>query len=477
MRRLKLEQVIMWPKSTRPARASVFACLGAVLLTAACDRPINSIFKKKQQLRTSQEELREELGTYADYMESAIRRATEELTEKSEGTRTKRLCLIWQMEIIPKAHNAMNQANPLACLLDLWTLALRQRVYLETGEGRTLFGAQQPIAVSAARDCEERVIGIADAYLNDAQLASARAKVAQLANALPIRGQFATPAVHIVEQAGEGDQVLMSILNIPLVPFRALEGVDRTADSIRGFTAVAGRMTGVVQGLAADARLNLQLLLLETEEMQTVQSVSLSLQEFAQSSKRFVEITEKLPEDLRVQLTSAIDDVNVKTSQLQTTLREARSTADQVEKTARTTAAAGDALADAAKSIEDMVASFREPADAAGKSANPTPTTTAEAGKAFDPNDYTRMADAFGASARELRNLSDEIRGLTRDPALDQRLADIESRLREVIQSGQATGRLVTDHLAWRLLELIGVIFVLAVIYRLVIVRALVRHA
>lgn len=475
MRQLNIEQVFMSGRRIRVLSGwVVLGGISAALLGASCNRPIGSIFKKPPAPRTSQEELREDLQTYSDFLETSIRRATEELSSRSNDTRTKRLCLMWQMEVIPKAHSAMDQSNPLASLLDLWTLTLRMRLYLETGDGRQIFGANQAVAVATARECEDRIVSIADAYMDDKQLADAREKVAQLAAKLPMRGQFATPAVHIVEQAGQGDQVLTSILNIPLVPFRALEGVDRTAESIRGFTVVAGRMTGVIQGLAADMRLNLQLLLLETEELQTVQSVSLSLEEFAQSSKRFVEVTQKLPEDLRIQLTSAIDDVNHKTSELQATLREARSTADQVEKTAHSTAAAGDSLAEAAKSIEDMVASFRKPAEPAKRPA--PPTTTAEAGKPFDPDDYTRMADAFGASAVELRHLSDEIRGLTGDPALERRLADIEKRTQDVIASGQVVGKEVADHMAWRGVELILLVFVLAAVYRLVLVRAVARH-
>src|SRR5262245_53958622 len=139
MRPLRFEQPIMSNRTyqRRPVSSGLIAT--ALILLASCNGPGNP-FQKSRKPHTPKEELREELGRVADFCEASVRTAAEEIAGRNNGSRMKRLRLIWQKQTIPKARDALDQPNPLAAMIDLWTLSVRQREYLVNGDGKAIFG-------------------------------------------------------------------------------------------------------------------------------------------------------------------------------------------------------------------------------------------------------------------------------------------------------------------------------------------------
>lgn len=256
----------------------------------------------------TQEELRERLNEFEDNFEALIRRACDDLVQHDGARAVRRLTLIWQMRILPMSRAALDQENPLGSLLDLATLCIRQQRYLKTGDGKDLFGPNQPIAVRASEQAAAEIERLAARVLPKASFEATWTHVRRVAEGHPLRGEFSGAEVRVAhEQAG--DTVLQNVLAIPLAPFRWLGGVDETAQAIKGFTQVADRLTDVVAGLAADARLQTQLLLLETEDLETVRQGLESFERLAASSERMVATAESLPSDFRGELTAASDDL------------------------------------------------------------------------------------------------------------------------------------------------------------------------
>src|ERR1043166_9809144 len=125
MRTIRFQQPIMSNRTfqRRSLRSGLLAV--ALILLASCNQPIN-VFKKNPKPHTTREELREELDRFADYYEASVRTAAEEIADRTGDSHMKRLGLIWQMQTIPKARDALDQPNPLAAMIDLWTLSVRQ---------------------------------------------------------------------------------------------------------------------------------------------------------------------------------------------------------------------------------------------------------------------------------------------------------------------------------------------------------------
>lgn len=453
-------------------------------LAPACVYPHNAIVPRGERDvgRITQEELRDKLEQYQDLFEAIVRRACDEILAKDNSRRLKRLTLLWQMRILPMSRGALDQDNPVGGLLDLATLCARQKQYFDTGDGKDLFGPHQEIAVRAADEAIEGIEKIAALVFTPEQRVEARARVRQFAEEYPLSGEFSGSAVRVTRERVQ-DSVLQGILSIPLTPFRWLGGVDHTAQAIKGFTVVAARLTEVVEGLAADARLQMQLLLLEAEDLEAIRSALDSLARLAASSERLASTAESLPENVRKELVVAFEEVEARQAELRTTIRDTRDLAERVD-------AAAKSLAGAAEAIGTMVADFRsedpsaiDAARANGAASQPLRPLDASASKPgqlagrtqtaakFDINDYTRMSESVEAAAKELRALAGEIDTVANSEALVHRLSDLDARMNRLLVETEAKTAAATDHAVWRLVQLALFVCLLAFAYRWVVRR------
>ncbi|RIK65828.1 MAG: hypothetical protein DCC65_11915 [Planctomycetota bacterium] len=451
----------------------------------------------------TREELRDRLDQFEDSFEAQVRKASDEILERDSSRRMKRLTLIWQMRMVPMLRNTLDQDNPLGAVLDSWTLCLRMRAFLTEGDGKSLFGEQQPIAVRAATECEAEIRRIAELVLTPQMIQDTQSRVRDVATKHPLFGEFSGADVRTAIAGGD-DRVLQDVLAIPLAPFRWLGGVDETAQAIKGFTAVSARLTDVVQGLAADARLQTQLLLLEVEDLDSTRSALASMERLSNSSERLSATAEKLPQELRRELTALLEKVEADQPELRKTVSEARALVDRLDPAGASVARAGDAWKGTAQAIEEMVASFRRPVGAASASAetdagsetgiaptnanSPLAAPSAKAGTAaagtdtdphsdgdvrkgpaFDINDYARTAEALTEAARELQKLTVQIRQLGESNDLTRRLDELSARVEGLVAESRAAASGVADHAVWRLGQLAVFVFGLLVVYRIVV--------
>lgn len=456
------------------------------------------------QTQLSKEELGELLAQFEDVFEASLRDAADRIVTLEPDRRTRRLVLLLQARLLPMMSDAIDQDDALHALLDAWILAQRVQRYFTVGDGQAMFGTGQPIAVAAAQRPLEDIEGIAARILIPAAQHRARQAVDDLAERYPLRGEFSGTTVRTAVQKAERDpDVLTAILTAPIAPFRAFEGIDRGAAAIQGFTAVAARMNDTVQSLPESARLQAQLLLLEIEDLESLQSGLASIQQVAESSARISALAEGLPQELRRELSLAAEDLESRQAAFQRTLQEAQQTAARVnealgrvetaasavERTAQHTTASGDAWTQTFRALTEMVDSFRRPAAEVptGTSTHPAPGPTsarspadgdwpasAQPGPAesptnggFDIDKYTAAAQAFDQAALRLEGLTREVRGLAGSQELSTSLGDVENRARGVVESSRTSARDVIDHLAWRAAQLIVLFFVALFGYRL----------
>jgi hypothetical protein len=90
-------------------------------------------------------------------MMTRIEIAADSVMEATDDPDVRRVALAWKANAIPAIQTTTHHPDPLVAFVDGWTLAVLIRDYFETGRGRDLFGAQQPIARSAMRDIVDRI--------------------------------------------------------------------------------------------------------------------------------------------------------------------------------------------------------------------------------------------------------------------------------------------------------------------------------
>jgi len=349
----------------------------------------------------------------------------------------------------------LDQEDSVIAFIETWALCSRFRAYLEEGEGASLYGDGQKIAVSYARLIEAEIEQIGRAFLKDDVFETTRKNINEFANANPIKGAFTGVTIFATEVQKGQSNPFMSVIKIPMTPFRAIEGVDRTATAVNRFTDTAERFSDIVNELPESSRWQLQLLLYDLEETDMTKSFLASIAQFSESSSRLSKSVEELPEELREQLTQFVEDVDNKQASLQQTLRQAEKTAltlnDTLEKLDQT---AGSFNA-VAKDVTETAHAWENAAKATGQvvqEINKIKPSPQKEESSFDIKDYRDTAEQTSQAANDIKALLTEVEDL------------LESR----------SYSSMLDQLLLRAAGLVVLIFVLAVLYRIISVHLMI---
>jgi uncharacterized protein with PIN domain len=442
----------------------------------------------------SKEELRDALNQFEDFFEETLKQVTHQLDERLPDEKVRRLTLLWKVRMMPACHMALKEEDAIKAYLNVWTLCVRMTYYFQRGPGRDLFGDQQDTAITACRQIEAEIERIGGLFMSNEKLKKAREEVNAFVQAHPIREGFANAFVRPPAPKEGAASVIGSILTTPLAPFRVMGGIDRGAEAINKFASVADRFTDIVEELPESASWQLQLAALEMEKLDAVKSALASMEEFSCSAASMAETVKTLPDQLRQEATRLLDEIDAKQAGVQATLNQAENTAaivehalaradtvaESIDHTAKSAADMGRAWQDAAKAIAQTykdIAGDTPPASqpttqtAASSVAQPATQTTTQGASTFDINDYRKTADAMTATAVELRQLTTEVRKLIESQQLSEQIKDVDGRVRGAVDHTSRQARGLTDVFAWRAGQLILLAFLLAVTYRVVIVR------
>jgi len=404
----------------------------------------------KSQL--SQEELRQILSRFEDYFATSVKQGASEIDILLPDARTQRLTLLWRTRCISALHTLVEQDDPLVAFVDAWALSLRMTLYLGAGDGSKLFGLHQDVALSTATQIETEIERVAQTLLESTIFEQTRNDLRAFAQANPIRGVFSKTLVYASEAQKGTPSPVATVINLPLAPFRAIEGVDRGAMAIRDFSTTAERFSDIVEELPETTRWQLLLLLYDLEEMKMVRSFLDSFERLAASSAKLTETSEKLPGQIGAELSAFVEQVDDRQANLQQTLEQTQATSEALTAlTARIEAAAA-TLGVSAKDIGQTAQAWQATVEAIGKTFNlPRPQPDANATSKFEIAELSIAARTITETATEIRRLNEELAANTGSVSLH-----IHGLITDVI---------------WKLGALIVLVFVLAVAYRVITPR------
>jgi len=399
----------------------------------------------KNQL--SRQDLWEVLNRFEDFFAASVKQGANDLDTLLPGAKTQRLTLLWRARCIGALHTILEQDDPLVAFIDAWALSLRMTLYFGSGEGSKLFEPQQGVALSTAVQIETEIERVAQTLLERTIFEQTQRDLRAFAQANPIRGAFSKTLAYASEVKKGTPGPVETVVNLPLAPFRTLEGVDRGAAAIRDFSITAERFGNIVEELPESTRWQLLLTLYELEEMEIVRSFLAGLARIAESNSALTEASEKLPSQIRAELSTFVDQVDAKQANLQQTLQDTQATtealtalAEQVENTAAIVTVA-------AAEVQQTAQAWQGTVESIGTTFN-LPKTNADANQAskFDMAQLDATARTITEAATEIRKLNEELAANTGILS-----AHIHSLTTEII---------------WKLALLITLAFVLALIYR-----------
>lgn len=447
------------PRTTAPALRLWFAISVALAVLAGpggCRSEPERVMSGGAALPKSQlsrEELRDVLSRFEDYFVTRIRQSASELDALMPEAKTQRVTLLWRTRCITAVHTVLKQDDPLTALVDAWALSLRMTLYFGSGEGSKLFEPHQEIALSAVTQIETEIERIARKLLEPTIFEQTQRDLRAFALANPIQGAFSKTLLYASEVKKGTPGPVETVINLPLAPFRAIEGVDRGAAAIRDFSTTAERFSDIVEELPASIRWQLLLLLYEFEETEIAKSFLASLERIAISSAKLTATAEKLPAEVRAEVSELVGEIDAKQTNMQNTLAQTQATSEalgelseQVERTAQ-------ALSVTSKDVKETATAWQATMEAIGETFKKPET-------APDPNEPRFSMAELSATATTITEAAVEIRKLN-----EELTANVETW-------SAHTSRVTTD-VTWKLGALIGLTFLLALIYRLIAGRLL----
>lgn len=373
----------------------------------------------------TEEDLNSEITSFVTRFSAQVTNASDDIRDGASDRAIRRRALVWQLNMPPIIEEVAADNSPrfayFACVL----ISIAQRNYLTSGEGKALFGDQQQIAIDAATLLLDDILAVGGRFLSRRQLGEISARAEALATQFPIQGRdFSVQRIPRTVVREEATSSLGWFVTLPLAPFRALEGVDSGAEAIHDFNATARQFAQIIARLPDRLRGQMQLLLYDIEDRETVIRTSEAVDRVAMSAESLAATAAQLPEDLRK------------------TLLESRGSVDAVGQVVEQANALAAPVADAAAQLEQASAhwlSILGPND-------PTPDPDK---RPFDVTEWRDAAQSIGSAAAELRGLATDV---------------------QTASGSDAIARAI-DRAFWRAAALIVLFFAALLAYRVLVSR------
>jgi hypothetical protein len=440
------------------------ALLAWICFSVGCTNTGQRTLRGKAPSETSQiskEELRETLNSFEEFAMAVITESANRLDEQQLNLKIRKLHMLQRARLRQAYHTMTEHQDPIVAFLEIWGLSVRLTNYFKYGEGASLFRQHKDIVLTASEKIQTEIEQIGKRFLKDDVFIETRKKINSFANTNPMRGTFPNYIVYATEVAPGQPSLFDDVINIPLSPFKAMSGVDRTASAIFSMRDSTNRISDVVEELPDSMRWQLLLFLMEMEETEMVKTILASMSELSDSSVRMADTAEKLPGQLRKELSILIEDINDKQANLQTTFEKAQKTLVVAEQSLIQVNKTAEAFKSTAVDVTQTAAAWEKAATATKEAlAEVTNISTsdkdAEPKRPFNIKEYHETIETAGQTVSEMRELTAEIRDLVES----KQLADYASMPERFV-----------NILVWRLGQLIAVVLVLALVYRVAIVR------
>jgi hypothetical protein len=235
-----------------------------------------------------------------------------------------------------------------------------------------------------------------------------------------------------------------------------MEGVDKTAVAIDRFTDSTNRFNDILKAMPESVRWEMLLFLYDLQSSEMTRSLLQNMEAFNTNSRQMVELAEKMPQDIRRELSILIDQVEQKQKSIQDTLSLVEAASNSLNTTATSLQQTASSWQLAADSTTQTLRTWQ--AISEQSSSSPAPS------EPIRPQDIQKAAIEIQNAAQQLRLLIADLQALTQSEGITQ----IQDAVHRNILVGQASAQAVVDHLAWRQIQILCGVFVVWLAVRLI---------
>lgn len=199
--------------------------------------------------------------------------------------------------------------DPRKTFFNTWSLVYRFDNYVSKGDGKNLFGDQQALVVKTISGLLADHEKIAGKHLTKKQYKTASERLKNYAAEYPITGYFQD----LPETNTSG---FVEYLNIPLAPFKAVNAINKSGESIESISKTVARFTDIAEDLPDEIRWQLQVLAAQLQQNDILKTNTTSFAKLAESSEKLAAIIDKYPDRVSSKISQATKDLDSTIKQL-----------------------------------------------------------------------------------------------------------------------------------------------------------------
>lgn len=369
-------------------------------------------------------ELRDKLSAFYTHFTNAIQMATTRAAHQTSDPTVRMRLTLAKLRTTRACRSVVFQRQTMTAFLDTWAICVQLQAVLVGPEAEATFGETLPLLSQTTVLLRNEIAEVGKLFLKPDQFEDVQRRLEEYARKNPLA--LSRESLPKVEFSKESRQQLGWLLELPLSPFRALQGVDQTALAVRELAFVADRFSRTSEDLARELTWETELLLM----------------------------------GIRREVAGVLDDLDRRQQGLQGTLKQAQPITEAAERTARAVADAGAAWDGALKTYTRMVKELYPP--------NPEAAAKEPGGPPFDIREYARTAENLTAAAAELQRLLVEVQKTAGAGAVSERLKEAQETAQAAVASTEASASRLTDHITKRAIQGIGVFFLALLVYRVI---------
>ena len=166
---------------------------------------------------------------FATRFNSGVEQKADEIAAGTGDAAVRLNALRWKIGATGASTRAASQIVPMVSFFDLWSLTVQMHEFLAEGQGRSLFGSEQPRAVALAADLAREAEELARRIMEPAEFDSGKRFVDGYARAYPIDNlNFARASILDLWAHDKGDKAKL-IDSLGTLP----EALGQTSDMLR----------------------------------------------------------------------------------------------------------------------------------------------------------------------------------------------------------------------------------------------------
>jgi hypothetical protein len=230
--------------------------------SSAEERERPSVEAEELAKKFSAPELRERLGQFYTFFVNALEGATARAEAGEQDVEKRERLTLVKIRAARACRNAAFQSSPLAGYIDTLALCVQLRVLANSPEAAAILGDDTAEFVKLTETLDREITALGNQFIEPAAMDSLHAKLEAFAKDHPIGHASAIdpPSANFhTSLPGLG-----WMLELPLAPFRALQGVDQTAQAVTDFNGVADGFSRTLAYLPLELAWETQLLVLQT---------------------------------------------------------------------------------------------------------------------------------------------------------------------------------------------------------------------